>query len=101
MFKIAQMVLLNDMRRARVMQLVAPRRYRVCVFGSGELLEVAAGDLALPGEDFSLERSEQSRDNWRNAGNLQVTNQQGGSYTKASGGGGGEESHELDGRGLS
>jgi hypothetical protein len=53
MFKIAQYVLLNDKRRARVMREVSPRRYEVMVFGGG--LEVhAAGDLALPGEDAAI-----------------------------------------------
>lgn len=54
MFKVAQLVILNDSRRARIIEKIGPRRYRVRVFGSGELLELPAGDLGVPGESAGL-----------------------------------------------
>lgn len=101
--KIGQMVLvdtvLGTVRPARIEAAnVSARVARVLYIDTGERQEdVRFGDISLPGEDATAARREQARDSWRNAGNLQVTNQMGGSYTKAASGSSGEAGHETYG----
>ena len=64
MFNIAQLVILNDGTRARVMSETSPRRWLVCRLGTGTLETLPEGDLALPGEDRDVADRERSAQSW-------------------------------------
>lgn len=64
MFKIGELVFLENGVRARIEGQVGPRRLRVMRL-DGVREEHAAGDIAKRGEDADILQREISRDSWR------------------------------------